>query len=260
MALFNDGPISTAADLQQYENSILTVASVENIDLAAKIQLAQEDVANEVVLFLLRRPRRCDYPLWDETAGSTRSRELTDVVVTDALRKWHVHRTLALVYRDAYNNQLNNRYQGKWAEYEGLAKGSARIYFQIGVGLVAYPVPQAPVPALSSVVGIAAGGTFYVAVTWVDTTGHEGAPSDFAQLGTSDGQQLLVTVSNPPQNVTNWNVYVGMSPVALNLQNQEPLATSSNWIMTSGLNPGTPLPAGQQPSWFVVDHRVIERG
>ena len=49
MALFNDGPISTAADLQQYENSILTVASTENIDLAAKILLAQQDLANEVV-------------------------------------------------------------------------------------------------------------------------------------------------------------------------------------------------------------------
>ena len=139
-------------------------------------------------------------------------RDLTDVVVTDPLRKWHVHRTLALVYRDAYNNQLNNRYQGKWAEYEELAKASARTYFQIGVGLVADPVPQAAVPVLSSVAGIAAGGMFYVAVTWVDATGQEGAPSDFAQLGTSDGQQLVVTVGNPPQNVTSWNVYVGLSP------------------------------------------------
>ena len=41
MALFFDGPISTAADLQQYENAILNVASTENIDLGDKIQLAQ---------------------------------------------------------------------------------------------------------------------------------------------------------------------------------------------------------------------------
>jgi len=260
MALFNDGPISAAADLQQYENSILTVASTENIDLAAKITLAQQDLANEVVLFLLRRPHRCEYSLWDDSSGSSRSRDLTDVVVTDSLRKWHVHRTLALVYRDAYNNQLNNRYQGKWAEYEALAKASARTYFQFGDGLVADPVPQPAAPMLSSVVGIAAGGTFYVAVTWVDTTGQEGAPSEFAQLGTSDGQQLQATVSNPPQNISNWNVYVGMSPTSASLQNESPLGTSSSWIMTSGLTPGTPLPAGQQPTWFVVDHRVIERG
>jgi hypothetical protein len=260
MALFNDGSISTAADLQQYENSVLAVASTENIDLAAKLLLAQQDLANEVVLFLLRRPHRRDYSLWDDSSVLPRSRHLTDVVVTDPLRKWHVHRTLALVYRDAYNNQLNNRYQGKWAEYEALAKASARIYFQIGVGLVADPVPQAPVPMVTSVAGVANGGTFYIAVTWVDATGQEGAPSNFAQLGTSDGQQLLVTVSNPPQNVTSWNVYVGMSPGTLTLQNQSPMGTSSSWIMSSGLNPGTPLPTGQQPTWFAVDHRVIERG
>ncbi len=260
MALFNDGPISTAADLQQYENSILTVASTENIDLASKLLLAQQDLGNELVLFLLRRPHRPNYPLWGNSSASSRSRHLTDVVVTDPLRKWHVHRTLALVYRDAYNNQLNNRYQGKWAEYEDLAKGSSRIYFQIGVGLVADPVPRASVPMVTSVAGVGAGGNFYIAVTWLDTTGQEGAPSDFAQLGTTDGQQLLVTISSPPQNVTSWNVYVGMSPGTLNLQNQSPLATTSSWIMSSGLDPGTPLPTGQQPTWFVVDHRVIERG
>jgi hypothetical protein len=260
MALFNDGPISTAADLQQYENSILNVASIENIDLAAKILLAQQDLANEVVLFLLRRPHRCDYSLWNDASQSLDTRSLTDVVVTAPLRTWHVHRTLALVYRDAYNSQLNNRYQGKWAEYEVLATASARTYFQIGVGLVADPVPQPAVPVLSTVVGIAAGGTFYVSVTWVDMTGQEGAPSNCAVISTSEGQQLVVGVSNPPRNVVNWNVYVGLSPATLNLQNVSPLGTGSSWIMTSGLNAGTPLPAGQLPTWFVVDHRVIERG
>ena len=260
MALFNDGPISTAADLQQYENSILTVASTENIDLGSKITLAQEDLANEVVLFLLRRPFSFEYLPWGNSPGPAGLRDMTDVVVTDPMRKWHVHRTLALVYRDAYNNQLNNRYQGKWVEYENLAKVSARIYFQIGVGLVADPVPQAAAPTVSSVVGTAAGGTFYVAVTWVGATGQEGAPSEFAQLGTSNGQQLFVTVGNPPQNVTTWNVYVGETPTTLTLQNLDPVAASMGWTMTSGLNAGVALPTGQQPTWFAVDHRVIERG
>src|ERR1700689_4638421 len=99
MALFNDGPISTAADLQEYENSILTVASTENIDLADKLMLAQQDLANEVVLFLLRRPNRSDYSLWAGSSGPLSSRNVSNVVVTDPLQKWHVHKTLALVYR-----------------------------------------------------------------------------------------------------------------------------------------------------------------
>jgi hypothetical protein len=101
---------------------------------------------------------------------------------------------------------------------------------------------------------------FYVAATWVNESGDEGAPSDIVQLTTSNGQQLVVTVSGPPLNVTSWNAYVGVSPSSLNLQNQSPLGTSSIWTMSSGLNPGTPLPSGQRATWFVVDHRVIERG
>src|ERR1700687_2669910 len=89
------------------------------------------------------------------------------VAVTGPLRQWHIHKTLALVYRDAYNNQLNDRYQGKWTEYEQLAKASAQTYYQIGVGLVAATVPKAAAPLLSSAAGTAAAGMFYVAVTWV---------------------------------------------------------------------------------------------
>jgi len=255
MALFSDGPISDTADLQRYENAILNVATQESIDLGAKLMLAQGDLANELLLFLLRRSSLRDYSL-----GFRRLQGVKDVVVTDPMRQWHVHRTLSLVYRDAYNNQLNERYQGKWAEYEALAKASERTYFQIGVGLVADPVPKAATPTLSSVEGTAAGGVFYVAVTWVNASGQEGAPSDFAPLVTTNGQQLLVTVGMMPQNVTSWNVYVGTSLATLNLQNQGPLGTSSSWTMSSGLNPGAPLPDGQQPTWFAVDHRVMERG
>jgi hypothetical protein len=255
MALYTDGPISVPADLQRYENAILNVASTESIDLGAKILLAQQDLANEIVLFLLRRSYLHEYSL-----DLRRSRGVKDVVVTEPLRQWHVHKTLSLIYRDAYNNQLNDRYQGKWAEYEVLAKESARIYFQIGVGLVADPVPKAMAPTVSTVAGTAAGGTFYVAVTWVNVPGQEGAPSNSVPLVTSEGQQIMAMVGTPPESVTNWNVYVGTSPGVLNLQNQSPLGTSSSWTMTSGLNPGRPLPDGQHPTWFVVDHRVMERG
>jgi hypothetical protein len=255
MALFCDGPISDAADLQRYENAILSVASAESIDIGAKITMAQEDLANEILLFLIRRRPYRDYA-W----GTQQDRDLKDVVVTDPLRPWHIHKTLSLVYRDAYNNQLNNRYLGKWTEYEQLAQASALTYFQIGVGLVANPVPKAGAPSLSIAVGAGSGGMFYVAATWVSGAGGEGAPSESVQLSTSAGQQLVATVSEPPAGVTGWNVYVGASPATLALQNPSPLATSSSWTMTSGPNSGAALPSGQKPTWYVVDERVIERG
>lgn len=255
MALFTDGPISDAEDLQRYENAILNVASTESIELGAKLRLAQQDLANQVTLFLSRRSSVLEYFL-----EPRQLRSVKDVVVTEPLRQWHVYKTLELVYRDAYNNQLNDRYQGKWAEYEQLSKTSAQTYFKIGVAVVADPVPKAAAPTLSTVAGNGAGGIFYVAVTWVNTSGQEGAPSDLATLGTSDGQQLVVTVSGPPPKIAEWNVYVGTSPTTLNLQNLAPLGTSSSWSMSSGLAAGAPLPAGQHPTWFVVDDQVIQRG
>jgi hypothetical protein len=256
MALFTDGPISSAKDLQEYEASVLTDANAEGIDVIAKVVLAQQDVANELILFLLRRASFRDYQ-----ADVRRSRGLADVVVTDALRQWHIHKTIAMVYRDAYNNQLNDRYQGKWNEYEQLAKGSSRTYFQLGVGVVADPIPRAATPELSSVPGNGAGATLYVAATWVNSTGQEGAPSAYAQLGTSPGESLAVGSSGvPPQNAVGWNAYVGSSPSAVTRQNTSPLGIGASWIMTGGLIPGAPLTTGQKPAWFIVDHRVIERG
>jgi hypothetical protein len=255
MALFTDGPISSAQDLQEYDSSVLNVANAEGIDVAVKVTLAQQDLANELMLFLFRRA-----PFRDHQPNVRRSQGLSDVVVTEALQQWHVHETLALVYRDAYYNQLNNRYQGKWNEYEQLAKASSRTYFQLGVGVVAEPIPMAPAPGLSTVPGSGAAETFYVAATWVNAAGQEGAASDDARLSTAAGQDLVVTLTGPPQIAVGWNVYVGLSPSTPTLQNDIPLVLGNSWTMTGPLSPGAAPTTGQPPAWFIVDHRVIERG
>jgi hypothetical protein len=185
---------------------------------------------------------------------------LADVVVTDALQQWHILTTLAFVYRDAYYNQLNDRYQGKWNEYEQLAKASSRTYFQLGVGVVADPIPMAPAPALSSVPGSGLAETFYAVATWVTAAGQEGAPSGYAELSTAAGTDLVVTLTGPPPNAVGWNVYVALAPSAPTRQNDAPLALGSSWTSTGALSSGAALPAGQQPAWFIVDHHFIERG
>jgi hypothetical protein len=255
MALFTDGPISSARDLQDYDGSVLSVASSEGIDLTAKVRLAQQDLANELILFLRRRARFRDSPLNVERAWG-----LTDVVVTDALRQWHVYRTLAMVYRDAFSNQLNDRYKSKWDEYEQLGKDSSQTYFHLGVGVVAEPIPRAPLPVLISVAGSGAGNTYFVAATWVSAEGQEGAPSDFAELTTAAGETLNATLSGAGENVVGWNVYVGISPSSATRQNDGPLATGGSWTVTAGLNTGNSLPAGQKPACFIVDHNLMERG
>jgi len=257
MALFTDGPINEAIDLQNYENAILSVANTEQIDLGGKSALAQGEIAAELELFLLRRFRQPDL-LWSTTFRRTTG--VGDVVVTEPLRRWHALKTLALVYRDAYNNQLNDRYKGKWTEYEQLAKGSAETYFQIGVGLVSGPIPKAALPTLSTAPGTGPAATYYVAVAWANSTGQLGAPSEVAQLTTATGQQLVVAAASPPANVTGWNAYVGKSPETTSLQNSGVIALGNTWTLTTELQVGALPGEGQQPTWFLVDQRLIERG
>jgi hypothetical protein len=255
MALFTDGPINKMIDLQKYENAILDVASTESIDLDGKIALAQSDLTTELTLFLVRR-----FPQRDFQTTIRRTIGVTDVAVTDELRRWHAHKALALVYRDAYNNQLNDRYRGKWSQYELLAKRSFQDYLQIGIGLVANPIPRAALPALSTAVGAASGATFYVAVTLINAQGQEGSPSDIAQLLTLDGQQLVVTSPNPPATATAWNAYVGTAPDLVGLQNATPIAAGASWTMPGALTQGVRPGDGQPPAWFLADQRLIERG
>jgi hypothetical protein len=257
MALFTDGPINGTIDFQNYESAILDVAAAEGIDLAGKSTLAQNEMATELMLFLLRRFQLPDFQ-WTITIRRTIG--VSDVVVTEPLRQWHALKTLAMVYRDAYNNQLNDRYQGKWKEYEQLAKDSSRNYFQIGVGLAAGPVPKAALPILSTAAGNASGATYYVAAAWINQTGQEGAPSDTAQITTSDGQQLVIGTVSPPANATGWNAYAGLTPDTISLQNTSAIAIGGTWTVTAGISQGIRPSQGQQPTWFLVDQRLIERG
>jgi hypothetical protein len=257
MALFTDGPINGTVELQNYENAILDVAAAESIDLAGKSALAQKEMATELTLFLLRR-----FPLQEFQVTTTIRRTIgvSDVVVTEPLRQWHAHKTLALVYRDAYNNQLNDRYQGKWHEYEQLAKASWRNYLRIGVGLVAAPVPKGAIPMLTTVPGSGSAATYYVAATWGNQAGQEGLPSELAQMSTSAAQQLVAGVTNPPAGVTGWNAYAGKTPETITRQNLNQIAIGSTWTMTAELTQGAGPGQGQQPTWFLVDQRLMERG
>jgi hypothetical protein len=257
MALFTDGPLISAEDMQKCENSILNLASIESIDLAGKIALAQGEIANQLLLFLLRRlpPRNVIDVPW-----ARQTRDINDVVVTEPLRQWHVHKALAMVYRDAYNNQLNDRYQSKWTEYEQLAKASSQNYFRIGVGVVADPIAKASIPLLSTTAGVGSGGTFYAAVAWMNGAGQEGNASNIAEITTSDGQQVVITAVNPPANATSWNAYVGISPETMSLQNSAPIAINSSWAMILGVQRGIPPGKGQPATWFLVDNHVIQRG
>ena len=255
--LLSDGNPNASLDLQVYEMAILDVAHTEGIDLEVKLTLATEEIAEDVLDVLLDHTRSTVFP---ET-NLRRVRGVTDVVVTGPMKRWHALHTLAVVYRDVFNNQLNDRYLAKWQEYGRLAKDARERTMKLGIGLALNPIPQAGAPVLGSVVGSGVGGTFYVQVSWLSPIGQEGAPSEVTATGLPAGTNLTVQAVNPPAGVTGYNVYAGTSETALTLQNPAGVPVGQIFEMPDGgLIAGTAAGTGQPADVYVAGGPLVRRG
>ncbi len=246
--LLTDTPAIEIEDLADHETSILDTASTEGINLTVKIGLARDEVGLQMQS---RFPQ-----LGLVNIG------LMNVVITPALRLWLIFHTLEIVYRDAYHNQLNDRYKAKWDEYKDLSTFASGLLFQIGIGTVVAPVPQADHPRLRLVPGSLTPAKYFVQVAWRNVSGEEGNPSQMTALDVTAGNTLHVQAVNPPSNAASWNVYAGATPDNLFLQNPTPLSPSASWtapgpaLLTSGPQPGT----GQQPVFLSSAPRILLRG
>ena len=240
---------------------MLDVSNTEGIDLTAKMALAQQEVGVQLsAAFAGSRLNPGGLYTWP--GASIRSQEsLNSIVATPALRLWHSFQTLALVYRDAYNNQLNDRYAGKWKQYKELAKWASDMLFQNGIGIVTDPIPIAAAPTLGWVSGPLQGTTYFVQAAWINASSEEGAPSRLASLIVPDQAVLQVTPVTPPGNARSWNIYAGTSIDSITLQNSSPLAIGQLWTESStGLVTGRPAGNGQEPSFLKPVPRVLQRG
>ena len=141
MALFQDGLISSLEDLRVYETSLLDTASIEGVSLSNKLELAQQEIGNEILRFLIQQL---------EPTESVTPAKLDQVVATDPLRRWHALRTLSVFFRDVHHNQLNDRYRAKWDAYESESRSAARLLWEVGVGLVRNPLRRPAAPLLGA--------------------------------------------------------------------------------------------------------------
>jgi hypothetical protein len=256
MALLTDGNPNTSEALRAYETAVLDVAHVEMIDLDAKLSLATDEISQDVLDVLVDHTW-----LHDLQAKVRRMMGVSDVVVTPQLRRWHALRTLDLLYRDAYNNQLNDRYRQKWDEYVKLSRDARERALRFGIGLVAEPVPRAVMPVFSVAPGLIPATTYYTRVSWVSTVGQEGSPSEVTTYQTVDGSLLVVQPVNPPAAATAWNVYLGQTDSTVTLQNSAPIAVGQTFTLPpTGLVTGKQPGDGQTPDMYVSGGRLLRRG
>jgi hypothetical protein len=254
MALFTDGPVSSIEDLTGQDSQLLEVANAEGIDVTQKLALARDELAVELGT-LLTRLSSLEQPFWYSA-----SLNLASVVVTPALKLWHTFRALEMVYRDAYNSQLNDRYAGKRDQFHEMAQWAHEKLIQTGIGIAPDPVPQAATPDVATAQGNLPDGTYYATMSWINGAGEEGACAAPAAILIAGGT-LLVRPGQAPKTATGWNVYVGAAPNAMLLQNASPIAVGQIWLQpdtvnTAGRAPGT----GQSPSYARPVPRVIPRG
>jgi hypothetical protein len=250
--LFTDGTPADKGTLQTFESAILDVAASEGIDLDAKLQIAAEQIGDELEIWL--NHAGCSPTTWIAPA-------LDSVVVSLAMRRWHALQTLESVYRDAYFQELNDRFKGKWQMYGELRREARDQTFAYGIGIVGSPIPKGPAPSSTLALGDSDSTPVYVQLTWVSGSGAEGAAGEVRSMVALEGSQVVVSIIDPAPVGCSWNVYAGASQDQLTLQNGTPLRQNDLWAQASPpTTDGRLIGTGQQADYFLVDHGRIQRG
>ena len=253
--LLTDGSPNDDESLQVYESAILQVSDTEMIPLKAKLNLALEEISEDVLAVLLNQGAS------DPHASTRRTIGASDVVVTRQMKRWHAVHTLEVFYRDAFNNQLNNRYQAKATEYRDLSVNARDKTYQFGIGLALTPIPIAQVPLFSFVAGLIPETIYYAQVAWVSANGEVGEPSCLTTYDSPAGSLPVIAGVNPPSVATGFNVYMGLSPTTVTLQNSTPVAVGSSFTLpASGLVAGSCPGCGQAPDQYLTGATMLIRG
>ncbi|HEX4809181.1 MAG TPA: hypothetical protein VH325_09640 [Bryobacteraceae bacterium] len=259
MALFTDADVITIGDLQQFESALVEVASTHDINVSTKITLATSSIGDLLMLWLLRS--YTSDPQW----LTRRVLGLSTVVVTPTLHRWLCFEALSRFYSEAYNVQLNTRFQGKWTEYQTASSQAADMVSMSGIGIVYHALPKPAMPSVSIGTGNALVETVFVQTAWIDSLGNEGALSTVNALALPGDSSISTAMAEgalgAPASATGWNVYVSTTEDATYRQNGSPLAIGSTWTLpASGFVDG-PMPIdGQQPNYYVIDPKRIQRG
>ncbi len=254
--LLTDGSPNDTEALRVYESAILDVANTERLELDAKLGLALEEISEDILDVLLDHTRTSD-----PQSNIRRTLGVSDVVVTPQLKRWHAVHTLEVVYRDAFNNQLNDRYQAKFREYHELSRNARDHTFRFGIGLVLNPIPKANTPVVTFVPGSIPATRYYIQVSWVSAGGQEGAPSDAGVFDAPAGSLPVVSGVNPPGTAAGFNVYMGLALDSIQRQNAAAIPVGSTFTLAgAGLAAGVPPGSGQAADVYVVGGPGLRRG
>jgi hypothetical protein len=258
MALFTDPDIVTLDDLLKFESSLVQVSSTHGIDVETKIRLAVDEIGDKILLCLLQAGAPGQ---WTGTAELG----LSNVAVSSPLYRWICFNSLARVYAEAYNVQLNTRFQGKWTEYQQQATQASNLVLASGLGVVTSPLPKPSLPAITVSQGAISEPAIFVQVSWTGNENQESAPSPVAGAVLKGAANVQINfselASDLPANAKGWNVYAGAAQGNLGLQTDVPLDLDQAWQMPlSGIAIGRRPGTGQVPDFTIAFSKRLQRG
>jgi len=248
MGLLVDGDVVGIDDLRLHDSSLLDMTSLESIDLTSKCIVALREIEERLKLVLRR----------EEPA---RTVDISQVVVTEGLRRWIAFRTLELVYQDAHFSQLNDRYGARWKQYSQLSRVAELDYLNGGIGLTTSPLRKPAAPEITLGLGSLAPGTYFIQTTWVNSLGGESEPGPITIVTTNGSQSLSVGATGDGLNAIGWHIYAGQTEETLCRQSGSPLALNTRWGKEGGaLSPGPSADHSQSPGHFLIPSRAFRRG
>jgi hypothetical protein len=185
--------------------------------------------------------------------------------VTATLQRWLCFDSLSRFFAEAYNVQLNTRFQGKWTEYQTAAQNAAEMVFMSGVAVVYKPLPKPAMPSVAIETATVGPPALFVQTSWVDSHGNESALSPVNGVILDGTSTIVVAMSegtlDAPPSAVGWNVYVGTVDTDITRQNSTPLVIGSSWdLPVTGLVEGIQPGNGQEPDFYIQLSKQILRG
>ena len=275
MALFNDSGLIEIADLEAYEVNLSKVASTHGINIDTKTAMTLDQVGDQLLQKLVRAgaadSQYIDPWLTGATAIDSMPPQqrwlftLSNVVVTPPLHRWICFDVLSQVFAEAYNTQLNDRFKGKWAEYEARSDDAEYTVSQLGIGVVNNPLARPAEAQVAMTAGSIPAGIVVVQAAWVDAHGNEGALSPLVPVTLPDSSSITVAmagdVNQTPASATGWNIYIGWDGADPSRQNLAPLPKGASWsVPETGFVSGPAPINGQKPEFYIVDPQKLRRG
>lgn len=259
MALFTDADIVTLDDLLRFEATLVQVASSHAINVETKIHVAIDSIGQRLMLWLL------NVGASDPQTINRRVIGLSTIVVTAPLKRWLCLESLSRFFAEAYDLQLNTRFQAKWTEYQSASGDASQMCFMAGLGIVYNALPKPAMPLVSVQDGSIGIESMFIRTAWADNHGNESALSRVNAVLSNTPSTVVVGMAEgalkAPPSAAGWNVYASTTAAGFTRQNVDPIPIGATWqLPDSGLIDGPEPKDGQQPSYYVALSREIQRG